>query len=238
MSREESGTGAKTARRLDPRLLRIAGMVRPGGRLADVGTDHGYLICRLAADGVITGGLALDVNAKPLARAAKTVAEFGLTGRIECRLSDGLSAVDEREADEIVIAGMGGDVIAGILARCRWQGLNEKHFVLQPMTRAPFLRKWLWENGFSIEAERAAKAGGHLYTVMSVFYDGRKRRCGAFDQYAGALPGDPSEEAGEYLCWTARGLLKKADGICAKEPAQAQVIRQLADRLLQAAGRF
>ena len=74
LSREENGAGAKTALRLDPRLVRVAAMVRPGGRLADVGTDHGYLICRLAADGVITGGLALDVNEKPLARAAKTIA--------------------------------------------------------------------------------------------------------------------------------------------------------------------
>lgn len=238
MSREENGAGAKTALRLDPRLERVAAMVRPGGRLADVGTDHGYLICRLAADGVITGGLALDVNEKPLARAAKTIAAAGLAGRIECRLSDGLSAVGEREADEIVIAGMGGDVIAGILSRCRWQTLNEKHFVLQPMTRAPFLRKWLWENGFSIEDERAAKAGGHLYTVMSASYDGMNRRCSAFEQYAGGLPGDPSEEAGEYLRWTAGGLLKKAGGICAKKPAEAQAVRQLAERLLQAARRF
>lgn len=221
---------------LDPRLSKIASMVRRGERAADVGTDHGYLICQLTADGVVPGGLALDLNKKPLARAAQTIREAGLSGRIECRLSDGLSAVGEQEAGEIIIAGMGGEAIAGILSRCCWTNLDEKHFLLQPMTRAPFLRRWLVENGYRIETERAVKAGGRLYTVISAFYDGEPRRCGLFFQYAGALTGDPSAEAGEFLCRMAATLQRKAAGIAGGRPKEAKELERLAGQLRRTAG--
>ena len=50
---------------LSPRLAAAAGMVRKGGEICDVGTDHALLPCRLYLDGErkLT---AADINEGPL----------------------------------------------------------------------------------------------------------------------------------------------------------------------------
>ena len=125
---------------LDPRLRVAASFVRKGARLADVGCDHGYLITQLYADGVITGGVACDVNEMPLETAKKLVSQLGYDDKIQCRLGDGLSCVNADEADDIVIAGMGGTLIFEILTAFDWTRDAQKRFILQPMTKISFLR--------------------------------------------------------------------------------------------------
>ncbi|MFR4144599.1 MAG: tRNA (adenine(22)-N(1))-methyltransferase TrmK [[Clostridium] leptum] len=66
---------------------------------------------------------------------------------VELRLSDGLQAFLPEEADFIVIAGMGGEVIASILGAVPWLKETGARLVLQPMTRAEELRRFLAEHG-------------------------------------------------------------------------------------------
>ncbi|MBP1577113.1 MAG: SAM-dependent methyltransferase, partial [Oscillospiraceae bacterium] len=80
---------------LDMRLKTIAEMVRKGVRIADIGCDHGYLICALTRDGMINGGIACDINEMPLENARWEIERQGLQDKIECRLGDGLSPVLE-----------------------------------------------------------------------------------------------------------------------------------------------
>ena len=54
---------------LSKRLRMNASFVTPGNRLADVGTDHGYIPIALCLEGVIPSALAMDVNPGPLERA-------------------------------------------------------------------------------------------------------------------------------------------------------------------------
>lgn len=223
---------------LDGRLAAIAGLVRRGTRLADVGCDHGHLICALAADGVIMGGIACDVNEKPLAKAAAEAERLGLSNRVFCRVADGLDAVGPDEADDVVVAGMGGELIAGILSRCPWAEQEGKRFLLQPMTRAPLLRDWLAQNGYELETERACRAAGRIYTVMAAFHTGQRRRL-AWDDlwlHAGALPRHPSREAALYISRYAATLRRRASGIAAGDPEQARSLEALAARLLALAG--
>ena len=51
---------------LSQRLRMNASFVTPGNRLADVGTDHGYIPIALCLEGVIPSALAMDVNPGPL----------------------------------------------------------------------------------------------------------------------------------------------------------------------------
>jgi len=150
---------------LTPRLAACAALVPAGARLADVGTDHGYLPVRLLLDGTIPSAVASDLRAGPLERAKETARRFGVEDRISFRLCDGLSAVGEDEADAVCIAGMGGETIANILSAAPWTKKG-KLLLLQPMTGFPELRLWLSENGYRIRAEHIAREGKRLYTVM------------------------------------------------------------------------
>ena len=51
---------------LQPRLQLLADMVPVGSRLADVGTDHGYLPVYLLQKGRINTAIASDIGAEPL----------------------------------------------------------------------------------------------------------------------------------------------------------------------------
>ena len=149
------------------RLSLCADMVRGGSRLADIGTDHGYLPIALCLSGAFPSALACDINPLPLRSAQENIAKYGLSDRIQTRLSDGLKAVRPDEADDIVIAGMGGELIRDILAAAPWVKDETKKLILQPMTHHEDLVMWLVENGFAITEQKAALDEGKYYTAFS-----------------------------------------------------------------------
>ena len=100
---------------LQPRLQCIASLVPQGARLADVGTDHGYLPVWLLQHGRIESAIASDINALPLDHARATAREYSVTERMDFRLCPGLAKIKAEECDAIAIAGMGGETILGIL---------------------------------------------------------------------------------------------------------------------------
>ena len=154
--------------KLGPRLRAIADLVPADcGVLADLGTDHGYLPAALLLAGRVRRAVASDVGAMPLDRARRTAAELGLEEKMDLRLGDGLAVLTPGEADAIVIAGMGGDTISDILAAAPWcrQG---PLLLLQPMSKAETLRRWLPENGFAVLAEALAQDKGVLYPILTV----------------------------------------------------------------------
>lgn len=152
---------------LQPRLRAIADLVPPGSRLADIGTDHGYIPIDLLLDGRITAAIATDIGELPLDHARRTAKRCGLAEGIDFRLGDGLGPLAPGEADVIVIAGMGGDSIADILAASPW-AREGPLLLLQPMSKAEVLRAFLPENGYRVEAERLAADKGKLYPILTV----------------------------------------------------------------------
>ena len=151
---------------LSPRLAAIAARVPPGFRLADIGTDHAYLPAYLLLEGTIPSAVASDVNRGPLDRGRETARQAGVEEKIDFRLSDGLNGLEANEADVIVIAGMGGELIARILSEAPWT--REKLLLLQPMTAQPEPRRWLNGNGYRIEGEAVVREGQKLYVILTV----------------------------------------------------------------------
>ena len=98
----------------------------------------------------------------------QAAARTGLSERADFILSDGLDALPERP-DVAAVCGMGGELIADIVARAlrRFPGGPPIRFVLQPMTAADALRRFLWDNGFYIAEERYAVAAGKPYAVLT-----------------------------------------------------------------------
>ena len=151
---------------LQPRLQAIAGLVPQGGRLADVGTDHAYLPIALLLGEKIPGAIATDIHPGPLERGRRAARAFGVEERISFRLCDGLSAVSAEEVDTVVIAGMGGETIAAILDAVPWS--REKRVLLQPMSRAEFLRPWLAGHGWRVLGETLVRDKGHIYPILEL----------------------------------------------------------------------
>lgn len=150
---------------LTPRLRLLADWVPPGARLADVGTDHAYLPVWLRLHGRVVSAIACDLRRGPLDRARETGRTYG-AGGIDYRLGNGLEVVSPEEADTIVIAGMGGESIAAILARAPWTAGGAHTLLLQPQSRAEALRAFLADNGYAIRREALVEDRGTLYPVM------------------------------------------------------------------------
>lgn len=151
---------------LTPRLKAIAQQVPLGARLADVGTDHGYLPVWLLLNGRINEAVATDLRKGPLERARNTARQYGQSAKISFRLCDGLIGVESDEADTVVIAGMGGETIAAILKAAPWTKQG-KLLILQPMTGIPYLRQWLQSNGYAIVEEKIVREGKRLYSIWT-----------------------------------------------------------------------
>lgn len=205
---------------LGPRLRAIADLVPPDCRcLADIGTDHGYVPAALLLAGRVGRAVAADVGALPLDHARRTAARCGVEDRMDLRLGDGLSVLSPGEADVIVIAGMGGDTIAGILAAAPWSR-DGPLLLLQPMSRAYELRRWLPEQGYAVRAETLVQDKGVLYPILSAA-GGTMAPASEAQAWGGfLLEGDPLW--GRYLSDRILRLRRAAAGLeRAKDPALA-----------------
>lgn len=175
---------------LQPRLRLLADMVAEGCRLADVGTDHGYVPVYLRQRGKIPCAIASDIVEGPLQHARETAAEYGVEG-IDFRLCPGLEGVAPHEVDTVLIAGMGGETIQSILAAAPWTREGAHLLLLQPMTKVEYLRKWLADNGYTFTEERLVFDKEHLYPVFAV-RGGRMPPLTPAQQYGGVLlEGEP-----------------------------------------------
>ena len=211
--------------RLQPRLQCLADCVPQGTRLADVGTDHGYLPVWLLQNGRIASAIASDINAEPLEHARRTAAEYGVT--LDLRLCPGLDAVAPNEADTVAIAGMGGETIIAILQDAAWDWRG-KTLLLQPMTKAELLRRYLTEHGFRIASERLVLDKGTIYPVLTV-EAGKSAPLTNAEAWCGAgLFRDPLY--GDYARDRVRKLERAAVGLRqAKTLDNAQIVAMEAD---------
>lgn len=162
--------------KLKPRLRMAADMVRAGSRLADVGTDHAYLPAALILEGVVGTAVAADLRKGPLENARTTAEAYGISDKIQLRLSDGLKGILPNEADDIVIAGMGGILISEILTATPWVKDSTKRLILQPQSHSEDVRRYLFENGFEIIEETACFEDGKVYICICAEYTGEVRR--------------------------------------------------------------
>ena len=195
---------------LQPRLQLLADMVPPGSRLADVGTDHGYIPVWLLQRGRIAAAIASDIGAEPLQHARQTAAEYAVTD-IDFRLCPGLDAIAPEEADTIVIAGMGGETIQTILEAAPWTAGGEHLLLLQPMTKVEYLRKWLVDNGYRFTEERLVFDKSYLYPVFAV-RGGTQPPLTPAQQYGGVLLDDDPLYA-DYLDERIGKLQRAVDGL-------------------------
>ncbi|MCR5151370.1 MAG: class I SAM-dependent methyltransferase [Clostridiales bacterium] len=199
--------------KLTPRLEMAAGMVRRGNTVVDIGTDHAYLPAYLVLNRICPNAIACDVKEGPLLNAAKTVAKYALGDKIELRLSDGLKAIKKGEAQDIVMCGMGGNLIEDILTPAEW--LNDKKYrlIIQPQSHSEDVRRFLDINGFEILNETVCKDSGKLYFALCAEYDGHKPDKNETQYFFGRLPECENEFATNLIENILKRLKLKANSI-------------------------
>lgn len=161
----------KTKFRLSERLKLVASFVPEGSRIADIGTDHGYVPIYLAEMRRIKSALAMDVRKGPLTRADEHIEEYRKNAGdaaifIETRLSNGLEKLKAGEADVVIIAGMGGELEISILEAGKYIWNSIRHWIFSPQSDLEKFRRYLKENGFYIEDEAMILDEGKFYTVI------------------------------------------------------------------------
>ncbi len=180
--------------KLSLRLKTIADLVPQGAMVCDVGTDHGFLPVYLRETDKAQSVIATDINEKPLNKARENIEKSGALG-VSLRLCDGLAAVSPLEADTVIIAGIGGEVISGILQRATHFAKRGVTFILQPTTSPEALRKFLCETGFRIEREIPLEENGKLYSVMLVYFADAPQKREAWFYFSGLV--DASDPSGK-----------------------------------------
>lgn len=216
--------------RLDDRLRAVAALVRNGKRVADIGTDHGYLVAYLVENNICPYGIAADLRKAPLENARQTVIQQGLSDKIELVLSDGLEKISENSCDDIVIAGMGGNLIAEILEKAPWVKSERINIVAQPMTHAEVLRQYFIDNGFTINKEATATDGKRLYCILSAGYTGEKIKHSASYIYTGEIKPD-SELNRKYLEKVLMTLSKKYNALMSANKEDTDNLKVVIDEI-------
>lgn len=162
----------------------MAGFVLEGERVLDVGSDHAMLPLYLVENGVSPSAILSDRVKGPLRKSyeqvSRVLGEDGVApgfpctmGSYEFRIGDGLDAVGCGEADVAVIAGMGGENIAGILARNPEVAKGFRRLVLQPRTKGDELREYLTSSGFDIMNDLVAEEKGRMCEILVATMQGK-----------------------------------------------------------------
>lgn len=156
----------KLSIKLTARLQKIVDQVSAGNSVADIGTDHGYIPIYLLKNKISPFVIAGDINEKPLKRAENNIKKHNLSHSIETRLGSGLSILKPKEVNTVIIAGMGGLLITELLEDSKTIVEKLNTLILQPMQAQSELRKYLINNGLTIEKDILVKEDHHIYEII------------------------------------------------------------------------
>lgn len=221
------------------RLNTIITLVEPGKTAADIGTDHGYVPIELVRRGICCRALAMDVRRGPLDGAKKNIRAYGLEGKIETRLSDGLAKLSPGEADRIVIAGMGGSLMQRLLIEGEAVARAAGQLVLSPQSDLEGFRRFLQESHYRIEQEAMVWEDGKYYTILLV-HDGEPEPY-AEDEYCygkrirsedRALKTEYIQKRLQHFQELYRNLKESGSEKAASRLAEVERERSLAERML------
>ena len=210
---------------LSPRLRACGNFIAPGSRVADVGTDHGYLGIWLLKQGIAHSVIASDIGQGPLSAAQLNAERFACADRMTFCLSDGVENIP-RDFDTLVCAGMGAHTMISILESAPWLQDPRYRMILQCQIKTPMLRQYLTEHGWTIQREAVLRDGKFLYTVMEVVFDPAAPHLTPGECYIS--PVLSGEDVAEYRQWVLKDLEKivTSRGEVA-EPFMAAALKEL-----------
>ena len=154
--------------KLSQRLQAIADMVPEGAKVADIGTDHGFLPCWLAQQKRAELVIACDVNEQPLALAQKNIGDYQVADTVTTRLGNGLQVIKPGEVDVVTIAGMGGSLMLEILEASPSVVDKLRRIILQPNVGVEAIRVWAEKNRWQIVREELVRENDRFSVIIAL----------------------------------------------------------------------
>lgn len=172
---------------LSSRLKAVYNMIENCNCLADIGTDHGYIPIEAIKNKLTNKAIASDIKKGPIEVAKKNIKKYGLLNKIDCRVGPGLSTLKNKEADVIVIAGMGGNLIADIIKNDIEIAKNCESIILQPVQYPEVLRQELEKLNFYLVDENIVKEDNKYYQIIKVKYGNKNSYKTNAEYYIGPI---------------------------------------------------
>lgn len=147
------------------RLNAIVSLITEDNNIADIGSDHGYVLIELRKSGFKSKLLGVENKKQPYERLKKNIRLNGLED-IECSLSDGLDEVNE-DYKTIILAGMGFDTISEIILKNVKKIENIDKIVVDSHTSKENVRNFFINYGYDIENELTIEEANKYYDVIS-----------------------------------------------------------------------
>ena len=133
---------------LSKRLQMVATLVDVKARVIDVGCDHAYLDIYLTLNND-NKCIATDINENALEMAKTNIKKYKLGKKIQTKLTDGLTDIDVKDDDNIVISGMGTHTILEILSTNKLSNT----LIISSNNDIELLRREVVKLGYIIDSE-------------------------------------------------------------------------------------
>lgn len=150
---------------LSKRLNKIVNFVKNDNGIADIGSDHGYVLFKIREKGFMSRLLGVENKKAPFLRLQQNIKKYKVTG-VDAILSDGLDDMTS-EYKTIIIAGMGFDTIKMIVTK----NINKisfiNNFVIDAHTDKAEVRPFFTSLGYKIINEEIIFEDGIYYDLIS-----------------------------------------------------------------------
>ncbi|GKX65592.1 tRNA (adenine(22)-N(1))-methyltransferase [Inconstantimicrobium mannanitabidum] len=167
---------------LSKRLNMILSKVDRCECIADVGTDHGYVVVELIKRELCKKAIATDINKGPLEKAKTNIGFEGMLDRVYCRLGGGFFPIKKGEVNAVIVAGMGGNLIRDIILADMSKVKLMDYLVLQPAQNPEVLREFLYNNSFEVLDEDICEDDGKYYECFKVKFNKDVKNVGTYDE--------------------------------------------------------
>lgn len=156
------------------RIKTIAKLIKKGSNVADIGSDHGYLLIELLNNNIANKVIGIENKLGPFTNLKTNLSNIieKYPNRCKLYLSSGLKDLSN-EYETVVIAGMGFSTIESIILENKDKVKFIENFIIDSHNNMYELRKFIISLGFFISDEVALIENEIYYELIS-FTKGNK----------------------------------------------------------------
>lgn len=158
------------------RLNKIISFIEKEDKVADIGTDHGFVPNFIVNENISNYVISSDISENSLKKSIELTLEYNNCDKIQNRVGPGLKVLEASEVDVAIIAGMGGLLISDIIKDSLDIAINLKKLILQPMQAKRDLRIFLYEKGFEIIDEAIIYEDKKYFEIIVTKYTGENKK--------------------------------------------------------------